>query len=147
MGSGQGQPTWALHIPSKLLYYTSKKQNGGYFCLRLYKDQFILTHMVYYVYEIWEAISERLNKSNVSSTLIYRTVDQNNLQDITLWVSNFSNVSNMTVWNPFSWKMSIGYSFIDTFVCIMNFGKRNQIEILTVGNLNKMHASGFLCCT
>ena len=36
MGSGQGQPTWALHIPSKLLYYTSKKQNGGYFCLRLY---------------------------------------------------------------------------------------------------------------
>ena len=36
MGSGQGLPTWALHIPSKLPYYTSKKQNGGYFCLRLY---------------------------------------------------------------------------------------------------------------
>ena len=36
MGNGQGQPTWALHIPSKLHYYTSKKQDGGYFCLRLY---------------------------------------------------------------------------------------------------------------
>ena len=36
MGSGQGQPKWALDIPPKLLYYTSKKQNGGYFCMRLY---------------------------------------------------------------------------------------------------------------
>ena len=38
MGSGQGLPTWALHIPSKLPYYTSKKQNGGYFCVRLYYE-------------------------------------------------------------------------------------------------------------
>ena len=34
--SGQVQPTWALYIPRKLLYYTSKMQNGGYFCVRLY---------------------------------------------------------------------------------------------------------------
>ena len=36
MGNGQVQPTWALYIPRKLLYYTSKMQNGGYFCVRLY---------------------------------------------------------------------------------------------------------------
>ena len=36
MDSGQSQPTCTLHIPSKLHYYTSKNQNGGYFCLRLY---------------------------------------------------------------------------------------------------------------